>query len=446
MHRILLYHRLLTTILFAFAIEAHAQQATVDSLKTLVNVARPDTTKVKLYSELSQELSRQDIEQSLQYADLGLDLARQLSYNYGVALLLFDKAQAVSRKGQFLESLKLLRESLIYFDGKYHKKDIALVYSSISSNHERLGNLSEALENAQESYRLAEEISDDASLASASGTIGRIYGRLGNTGKALDYYKKNLEINEKIGNERGKGSALNNIGSTYKDLGEYEKAITSLQESMVVNKKINNLLTIIYNYATLSEVYQLIGNLDSAEYYAQQSLDLSVQVDDPFEIAYGLNDMGRVLLGRKKYDEATVYLNKAYAQSKTIMASEVVELVVQNLNKLYSQTGQFDSAYYYLSEYLQIKEDLLFKDSKRISDLQIYFMNEQKQSQIDLLNRENELKEARLKSRNALTLFSAIGGVIGIALLIWLFIINRKRREQNKALKIQKKDLELTSK
>lgn len=442
----LIPHIISLLLLFTTLSVSYAQTSRIDSLKIQIEKANPDTAKVLLYSQISTELSRQDIEQALQYADLGLNLSKELAYDFGRGLLLNNKAAAIARKGQFLEALQLLRESLLYFDVNLHRRNIALAYSSISSNHERLGNLGEALENAQEAYKLAEQANDRASLASASNTIGRIYGRLGNTAKGLEYYNKNLEINKELGNARGEASALNNIGSTYKDLGEYDKAIVSLHASMVVNKRINNLLTIIYNYATLGEVYQKIGNLDSAEYYAKQSLDLSIQVDDPFEIAYGYNDMGRVLLGRKKYDEAKTNLNKSYVLSKKIMASEVVELVVQNLNQLYQETGQYDSAYRYLSEYLKIKDDLLFKDSKRIADLQLYFSTEQKQTEIDLLNKENALKETELKSRNIITYISIAGGVIAIGLLIWLYSINQKRKEQYKELKIQKKDLEESTK
>ncbi len=443
MHR-LCYHTVFMLLLLAFVPvdSAFSQASRVDSLLVRVKNLPPDTTKVHVYGQLSQALNREDVESALQYAELGIELAEQLKYPYGRGLLLLRKAEATTRKGQFLDALKILREASNFFDARLHKREIATLHIDMSNNHQRVGNLGEALEDAQQAYQIAESLNDKVSLAAASNTIGRIYARLGNPSKALEYYNRNLAINSSRNDRRAQATTLNNLGSTYKDLGQYDKAISSLMASLKINLELENKPTLIYNYATLSEVYQLTDNLDSAYLYAQLSMDLSIELDDPYEIAYGYNDLGRVFLGKKEYDRAREYLQKAYTSSKAIMASEVVELAVQNLNRLYKETEEYDSAYRYLNELLAIREDVWFKDAKKISDLQLYFTNEQKQAEIDLLNKENALKESEIKREALIINVVGAGIVVAFILLALLYRNNRSQRKANTLLQQKNEDIE----
>src|SRR6476620_1790117 len=124
-------------------------------------------------------------------------------------------------------------------------------------------------------------------------------------------------------------------------------------------------------------------------------------------------------LGKKEYKPALKY---ATTRLPILKAAKRKMLIIQNyelLSKIFHSLGQNDSAYYYLSQYTVLKDSLL--------DRQLYFRlnsykkqaeEERKTSQLNLLNKDNQLKEQKLKQQA----FVKNSLIIGLALVLLLGI------------------------
>jgi len=117
-------------------------------------------------------------------------------------------------------------------------------------------------------------------------------------------------------------------------------------------------------------------------------------------------------------------------------------LAHNRLYKLYSQTGDFQHA---LEQY-QLKEEMRHeisqgKNQKLIAALEAESENEKTENQIALLERENVVKDFRIK-QSRIFLFSLAGFLVLMVLAIFLYIRQRKIRTTLREQKLTH-DLEL---
>ena len=439
---------LLLFLLGCFSISFAQNEVNIDDLIKQIEKAKADTNKVLLYDSLltAYPNGENETKEGIYYTEDGLALAEKLDFNKGIGKMLNHQSTFLIRAGKRLEATKPLKQALAYFEkAASDDNDLVNTYLRLARLFERIGQLGEALENVQESILIIKEKEDKALLATAKGLIGRIYGRLGKHKQSLISYQEQLLIRRENGQLDGEAIIINNIGSTYKDLGEYDKGIVNIHQSLNINLRLNTLRsknTIIFNYATLGEIYQLKGNIDSALYYARASLRVSVELNDPDQIAYGQNDIGRVLIAMKDNRGAISYLNKSYRTSKDLHNNEIEILSIQNLYEAYKNLGQFENAYKYLKEYLQIKENLWFDNSDKITQLQLFYASEQKQAEIDILNKEKSIRNSELE-KEELIVYVAFTGVI-IILVLFLYILRnyQKQRGVNKLLSSKNEEIE----
>ena len=125
-------------------------------------------------------------------------------------------------------------------------------------------------------------------------------------------------------------------------------------------------------------------------------------------------------------------------------------LIIQNyelLSKIFHALGQNDSAYYYLSQYTVLKDSLLNRQLYfRLNNYKKQAEEERKTSQINLLNKNNQLKEQKLKQQAFVKNSLIIGLVLVLLLGIFVFrtlTLKRKSDLQKQKLESEKKQAEL---
>jgi len=213
-------------------------------------------------------------------------------------------------------------------------------------------------------------------------------------------------------------SALHNIASAYKHSGNYNNAIQNLNDALSLSLELNNLKLIRSCYLELYENYNKLG--DNAN-------------------------------SKKNYDLFTVFDNKIKEQRIKNIESETQEKVAiaeaeknQTQKELISRTEELRSA-----------EDSLKAEEERNMRKQM-----QDQMQIDLLEKENQLKESAFREQQAkLKLSKTIRNFfIGGFVLIVLFLAfafrqytlikksHKKLAEQNAKILNQKEEIKEQSK
>ena len=245
---------------------APTQSRAVDSLRWLLAQQQPDTLRVVLLCQVSDQLWTQRTDSAAVYAIKALTLARRIGYRHG-------EGEALNRLGA------ALRES----------------------------NLARALEVFQQSLRIAEATHDQALQAQNLRSIGIIYVYLRDRRQGLDYYFRALRIGERLHDDRRVVIELSNIGLAYdlfnqldsarvyqerayalarrlhtptnyilyglgnvaRKQGQPSEAKAFYRESIAESKKLHHLRSLNFSYVGLATLYQLLGQADSSIYYAR---------------------------------------------------------------------------------------------------------------------------------------------------------------------------------
>ncbi len=334
----------------------------------------------------------------------------------------------------------------------------------IGVTHEAQGDYTEALKYELNALELRRKIGDDSETAKTINNIGIIYDEKGDYQKALEYYFEARRIFERMQNPANIAMVISNIGIVLKAQKEYEKVVGIYHEALTIYKKINNRFGVAACDANLGSVYFFLAEYDSALYYSLKSTKEFEEQNAKQFLAMTLCNAGMAFdkLGReveaRSYLERALRLNEEYDNKKELSAvliylagvhrkagqisssldaatrglsmaekigarAQIME-ARKELSEIKAAASDFKGAYKEHLKYVDIKDSLFQKEkSEQIAELQLRYETEKKENAIQLLTRENQIKDFHLL-RNQ---FIMISLVILIAVLILLGYLWRNR-------------------
>ena len=151
-----------------------------------------------------------------------------------------------------------------------------------------------------------------------------------------------------------------------------------------------------------------------------------------------LISIGQAYAGRKEYNRALQYANQGMTFAKTSNQRPLMMQGYKTLSLIYRNISRNDSAYEYLLKYQSLKDSIQNKQFLlRIFNSKKAAEEERKTSQINLLNKDNQLKEQKLKQQATLR-NSLIAGIILLFLLGVFIFRNLHLKRKNDKLRLQK--------
>ena len=408
-----------------------AQGKITDSLKGVLAKSAEDTSKVNTLIALSKALIGSFPDEGLAYATKARDLAKSLRFVKGEA---------------------------------YAYKFIGIYYYNRSKNTETLDNWLTAL-------NLFKSINDKLGISNISNNIGALYDRSADDAKALEYYLQSLKLSEELGDKFRLATVLQNIGNTYlRKKATRPKALEYLLRALAVSKEMKNQDLIVTLNSNLGEAYYTSGKIDSALFYYKTGLEASHNSEEVTTI-YILNYIGKGYAKKGNYDLAVNYQKQSVALAKKLKAGtdigksllglgdtyyakgdipaslhayEEAENYLKDadaindlkdtytgLSKIYGKLNNYNKAFYYQSLLSNVKDTIYNTETdKKLSSLQFDFDMTKKESQINLLTKDKELKELDLqKQKNTKNAF-AIGFAV---ILLFSFVTFRNYKQKQKA-------------
>ena len=327
----------------------------------------------------------------------------------------------------------------------------------IAYGHRNQGNLALARSDAQESVRLYRHAGDRWGEAQGYNTLGLIEADDGRFADALAYHLKALEIREADHDKEGLSYTYNNLGNVYRNMGEYAKALDYHQRGLALKKDLGNTSSEAYSHQNIGLVYFAMKDYPNALAAYQRSLALREQLNDQRSIASSLNSIGSVeavtapAAALKTYERALVLrrqvgdsrgematlLNMSDVQRKLGRLAEAKGILdhalevgagidapllrsntIKALGEVEAAQGNYAAAYKHQLEY-QAAHDAIFSQetANRFHHLEAAREAEHKQQQIQLLERENALRESDLRSvRNSRMALGVIAGLVIVSL------------------------------
>ncbi len=408
------------TFLFSFhTINSQNRDAIeIDSLLKVAAKAKHDTTRYNAFQHAGNIYQYINPDSALYFHNKALQLAiilkdelkrgkslmesgmdHSLSGNKEKALLLYNEALQIAEKeipktknSATRQAPKKLKGNCLYCLGGFYKQqndyaksienfNSALIIGREISDtlmqirvlgttgmiHFNLSENNKALQDLQESERLARIINNRPNLAVLYGNMGLVYNAMGDNEKAIAHYNKAMKIDQEAGNTNGVTRHLSNIVSVYRVMGNYAKALEFAFRALKTAEQEKNASNEAYILGDIAVIYVIQNQVDKAIPYYLKALKKHEEADNTRGIATQFMNLGvaymtqgqnaeknNVTLSEQKYVLALSYYTKA--DSLFMMMKDLNSQANGHVNMaiIYGRQGNTDKAIAYLEKAVEI--------------------------------------------------------------------------------------------
>lgn len=433
---------------------------------------RHDTLEVKAILGLTNEFLRKDIAQARNYAQQAIRTSSQIQYAYGLCsgyVYLTSLSQSALKRDSALYYLGLIDQL-----AKEHPEDIR-----ISKNYNQTaglfykaqGEFKRALPYFLENLKLATK--EDENKAGSLLNIGNTYSQMADHRNAMTYHLQSLSIFEKIGNKRGQSFCLHSLATDYYFLKQLDKAEEYLERSLKLKNELQDKRGMVTALQALGNIAKDRNQYVVADQYYNKSLVLAREMKAVGDEIVTLHQMGMnhmrkpdPVAARKVFTEGLTLARQlgdstlAARLKSSLLSMDVEEqkkekaesTFMNNLNTMIVSGDKSGLALEYgrLSEYYALNHDYekafeYLKKHEALNDslegnavliqmktLEEQFKNDQKEKEIQLLKKDQELHKAEISRQRAnisiivVALISVI--IIGVLLINRYRVLNQTRR------------------
>ncbi|EDN68341.1 guanylyl cyclase [Beggiatoa sp. PS] len=174
-----------------------------------------------------------------------------------------------------------------------------------------------------------------------------------------------------------------------------------------------------------------MGNHNKALESYFKSFKIWTTIGDKYEIANVSNNIGQLYLVTQNYTKARAYLESGLKVAQQIDAKELIIENYEFFSDLYFAMADYQKALEYYKHSSKIRQSIYTEESRKIvADMQTKYETEKKEKAIQLLQKDNDIKQLRLNKEKILR-NSLLGGFLFV--FIFTFVMYNLYRLKKKA-------------
>lgn len=149
----------------------------------------------------------------------------------------------------------------------------------------------------EDALALAQKISNEEKVATASYSLALMVGNAGDPDLAQEIAKPALDYFKKIGNRVQLEGLKAELAGTYLNAGRFDEAIIPIEKALQFFEKIKHDVLIGHLSSNLAEAYFETGNIDQAEQYAYKAINSEHLIVQP----YAIYTLGQIHAAKQKF-------------------------------------------------------------------------------------------------------------------------------------------------
>lgn len=345
-------------IFLPFCFSALAQTTKVEALLKELKSNQPDTTRMRIYQQLTTAYGSVDQDKKYYYAVEYKRIAERLKVDTLVVEAYIDMGGTHAIK-------TVMDSALFYFAKGYqeakkikYERGMARALASMGYVYEKIDNDKEAIDKYKEALRIYKKINYAKGINQCYINIGGIYHDLGEYEVSQTYDLLALESNKKIGHEPGVAAALYSLGGSCLELGKMQEARQYLQQSLEIRKRIGDLNGIALSTWGLARIDIKEGQFAKAIPNLEIALKIDIDIKNRYHESAVLISFARAYVGLKEFKKAKEYANRAYKNSEIMesisMKSKAVWLYIQ----IEEAQGHYKEAFEYQKNFIELTDSI----------------------------------------------------------------------------------------
>lgn len=429
-----------------------------------------------LVKAIGDSLDEGQLKHILDWSVLGLQMAEKNNIDTLKGIFLFDIGKAYAYEySKYDSAIFYYKQVIPYFPDKMRKYNVFSV-REIMDRYADLGNKDSSFVYLDKLKALIDTMPDlSPKRISLSQNIATVYQNFGMYKTAIRYFQVAINGQRQIKNFRGLGLALANLGELYSEMEDNEKAIFYSKEALQYLASVN--MPYMQTAGNIADYYINTKQYDSALLYLKKSNEVVEKISDFETKLANRNILSKIYIAQKKYvqakdildsnietlsktdniwnlckaflnyasldtalhqfDNAIKHLDKGLAISKKNGFQLLTVSALQNLAAIYSKTGDYKSALEYQMEFMNLKDSIASTKSKAdLNDLEISYKTVQKEQQIEILKKENDIATIKLQN-NKRSVFFYLAGFLMILGITGIIFFQRSKRNKIQTQKVK---------
>lgn len=406
-----------------------------DSLLQRVATAKDDTAKIRLLLTIQKLYSQSNFDSSFHYLNLANELAQKLKS---------DKfAYAINNKfsiyyyfnNDYYKAIDYALKAKEVAEKEHDMILLARMYNNIAGIHNHFNRPKSAIEYTLKCLDIIEKAKekDSTDFASFNITASETYGNLRQFDKAVFFARRGIEYGKKYGEAGSVMNGLNNLSVCYSQLNKLDSAVAVNKEQLQLAKDYQSVVYI--NYALINLCYNNFRNGDTkaVEKYAGELKPYIQGLPDKQLAAEANVALAFDFIGRKKYAEARVELEKGVETAKAVNNVISLENLYKALTTVCYLQGNIKEA-----ELYTYKSDSIVNE-RNLQDLNLYTRDLETKYETEKKEARIQLQQTELRQRRNLNYFL----IAGSAALLAIFLLSyRNYRNRQKLQQLRIAELE----
>lgn len=434
MYRIIFFFVVLT---ISYSASLYAQNPELDSIVRLIAKSPEDTSKVNLYRQAGATILYENTDEALPYFKKGLALALTLKFNPGIERCYSATALAYSLNAKYDTSLLYIDSALPYAHKVGNKKRLALMYLNRADVYTNLENFSASLKDCDTAMKYAEESGNKDGMGRIYTIRSDVYEEQGQYALALEALEKAGHLFRESNNVQMTAMVYSERADIYTRTEEHEKAVPLYKQAIAIADSLTDVANLAAYTCGLAQAYAGLKQYREAEVMALKSRDYAAQTGNLKQQAVAYEVLSLIYDKLENYPKAIEYELKTYnilQQERDLVREQISS---KHLSELYSKSGNSQKAYDYLKISSSLNDSIV---KKRFNDetakLQATFRVTEKDKEIELLNKNEELHRQKLRQQQLIALGGALIALLALG-AVWLLMNRSKLKQSMKELELR---------
>lgn len=273
--------------------------------------------------------------------------------------------------------------------------------------------------------------------------LSNVYSAMKNHEKSLAVIDEALVLAQELDAKKIQATLYLNQGGEFAELDRMKEYMEANVRALKISRESGLVVleaTILNN---MGDGYLRSRDYPKAERLAREALAKYRQSDDLSGVYTAQSNIGFALMGQGKVAQGVAEVLAAHKLVQDAGALTDEEAILGELGRMYEQLGLHKEAVATIRAQQKLSAQLFQADrEKSVAALQEQFDTVQRQKQIELLARENSLKDATISNQHLQQVVTLLGAILTVMGGVFVYLLYRRVRNTNQKLREANQRLE----
>lgn len=379
---------------------------------------------------------------AIDYVRESLKIMQEIKEHAGIARCFFDLGQLTGQLVRHDEAIAYYQKAILEYEELKDTSNISLSLMRIGTIYEHIGNYEQSLNYYFKTLHYAEAVNDRNRICQTYICIGIVFYQQSKFNEAIVNMNKALVAGGSDISKQNLVYINNNLAISYAGLKNNTEALKYQFKTLKLAEELKDDMGYVMSCGNIGNMYTELKNPQEGLNYYLKAIERGEKINYGVGLTFSYNGIGSCYLELKQPERAISYYLKALHTAKQVGYKSEVRTAYSHLSYVYEKQKDFKKALEYHRLYGSLKDSILNEESlKQTSELNVRYETDKKAKEIQLLTKDQELKDKALKEQRLIR----IGLLVGLVLLFALsfVLLNRYwfKQRANRTLQKQKQEI-----